>query len=97
VYVAIDDEIKQVLLERWDPLGIRAEPAEHVRYDCFVQDLTLLLVGGGSDADVRELLRSAEIDRLGLGRADEHRVDRAARALREIAPTGADEPDRSPA
>jgi hypothetical protein len=95
--MAIDDDIKRVLLERWDPLGIRAEPAEHVRYDCFVQDLTLLLVGGGSDDDLRDLLRSAEIDRLGLGRADEQRVERAARALREVARAGADERDRSPA
>ena len=88
--MAIDDEIKQVLLEQWDPLGIRDAPAEHVRYDCFVQDLTLLIVGGGSDDDVRELLRSAELDRLSLGSANEHRIAVAAHSLRRLAPSGAD-------
>ncbi|MGH7718819.1 MAG: hypothetical protein ACREON_08260 [Gemmatimonadaceae bacterium] len=94
----MEGDIRRILLESWDPLGVRDVPAEHCRYECFVQDLTLLLIGGGSNEDVEELLRAGEIDRLGLGHADDARVSRVARALRALAGgAGSSSADRSAA
>jgi hypothetical protein len=79
--------IRQVLVEEWDPLGIRADPSSHPAYDCYVQDLTLLVLGGGSDADIADYFRGVETDRLRLGGVDEPRLTRVLDALRRATAT----------
>lgn len=81
---SLEERIRQTLLERWDPLGVRDEPLGAERYACQVQDLTLLMLGESDDEELADYLRGAETNRLGLLDADEERVARTVAALREL-------------
>lgn len=83
---SLEDRIRQTLLERWDPLGVRDQPMGAERYACQVQDLTLLMLGDSDDEELTDYLRGAETNRLGLLDADEARVARTVAALRALRP-----------
>jgi hypothetical protein len=80
--VELEAAIRQVLLDDWNPLRIAPTDGGAERYACEIQDLAMLLLGEASDADLIEYLRGAEVERHGLGVADEARVTRAVAALR---------------
>jgi hypothetical protein len=87
--VELEAAIKQALLDDWDPLHVAGTNGAAMHYSCEIQDLTVLLLGKASDADLVEYLRGAEVERHGLGAADEARVARAVAALRRAVDTRA--------
>ena len=81
----LDERVRDVLLRDWDPAGARDTPAAATRYDCQVQDLTLLLLGDAAADDLADYLRRAETERFGRPAADEPRLARTVAALRAAA------------
>ncbi len=61
-------EIRRILMERWDPIGVRDEPMAADEYDEYATQLFGLLARGASDDQVVGYLGQAE-DQIGLGRS----------------------------
>lgn len=91
----LDARVRAILLATWDPAPHDAAapagpddaadgdaPPPAARYDCQVQDLTLLLLGDAAADDLAAYLRSAEVERFARPAADEARLARVVAALR---------------
>jgi hypothetical protein len=48
----IRSEIRRVLLQHWDPIGIRDEPNAQDEYDSYLGGIYELLVRGASDEEI---------------------------------------------
>jgi hypothetical protein len=59
-------------------------PELHAKYDCQVQDLTLLLLGGAPADELGAYLRTAEQERMGVAQADEVRLQRVVERLAQL-------------
>ncbi len=59
-------QIRRVLLEVWDPIGIKDEPCAQDEYDSYIGDIYELLVAGGTDTDLIRYLCWVTNDRMGL-------------------------------
>ena len=59
--------IGRILLQEWDPLGIRDVPACAGEYDSYVGGVYRLLAGGADQTAVAEHLRRVESESLGRG------------------------------
>lgn len=81
---AAEEAIGRVLLEQWDPLGVRDTPGTHADYTPYVHEVYGLLLRGGSDVQVDRFLRH-------VVHTDMHRPEPAegtymgvARSLRQV-------------
>ena len=79
-----ENAIQSVLLERWDPLGVRAEPGPHTEYTAYAHEVFGLLLRGGSDVQVERYLRHVEIDVLHRTELIGHDLKPVIQSLREI-------------
>ena len=61
-------EIRRILMERWDPIGVREETMAADEYDEYATQIFGLLARGASDDQVVGYLGQAE-DQIGLGRS----------------------------
>lgn len=77
-------EIRHVLLEVWDPIGVKNAPNAQDEYDGYVVRLYELLVSGAPDSDLVDYLYQAVHDRMGLGGASKRDMETTAHALRKI-------------
>jgi len=80
---AVEAEIGRILLEQWDPLGMRAGPAP-AGYGPYAHEVYNLLARGASDVQIARRLHQAERDELHhpeLAGRDLTPVVRALRAL----------------
>ena len=87
-------QIGEVLLEQWDPIGVRGAPAARNEYDGYVYGVFRLLLEGASEQAIAAHLLIAERDGMGLdGTPHAYRVAVAAilRAL-PIPPDGSRPP-----
>ena len=82
---SLDARVRAVLLREWDPLAVGGTPLGASRYDCQVQDLTLLLLGEATTDELAAYLRTAETERFGHPAADEPRLALVVAALRQAA------------
>ena len=62
----IQDAIRQILLQDWDPIGVRDVPAAQDEYDGYVGGVYRLLASAASPEAVAEHLRAIETERMGL-------------------------------
>ena len=62
----IQDAIRQILLQDWDPIGVRDSPAAQDEYDGYVGGVYRLLVSAASPETVAEHLRAIETEKMGL-------------------------------
>jgi len=77
----MQDEVRGILLEYWDPLGIGEVPAAHDEYDEYVRALVAWLERGPVlFAEVRQYLDDAAYA-LSPTFDDDARLDRTARML----------------
>ena len=76
--------IQEVLLERWDPLGVRAEPGPHTEYTTYAHEVFGLLLRGGSDMQVERYLRHVEVEVLHRSELIGHDLTGVIRSLRSI-------------
>ena len=77
-------QIRHVLLEVWDPIGVKDEPHAQDEYDGYIGDIYEMLVKPGSDAELVEYLYWAVNENMGLGSAKRSDMMATAEALRRI-------------
>jgi hypothetical protein len=76
-------EIRQVLLDVWDPIGVKDEPNAQDEYDGYVGLIFDLLSGGATDEQMTDRLLYFVNDRMGLKALPEKMLP-TVRALRAI-------------
>lgn len=65
----IQVEIRRVLLQTWDPIGIQNEPHAQDEYDEYIGEIYELLVRGVPDSKLVDYLFSVVYERMGLDTA----------------------------
>jgi hypothetical protein len=58
--------IRRILIEEWDPIGVKDTPEAADEYDLYIGDIFELLERGGSVAKISDYLRNIEVDRMGM-------------------------------
>jgi hypothetical protein len=77
---ALNDQIKDVLLKEWDPIGIQAIPEAQDEYDGYVPRIHSMLSARKSVEEVLEYLLWLEAEHMGLT-PDRQRTRRLAESL----------------
>ena len=77
-------QIRRVLLEVWDPIGIRDGPNAQDEYDAYVGRLYELLVANASDAELSDFLHWVARDRMGFEEAKASDAQPTVDALKSI-------------
>src|SRR5581483_11670324 len=92
---AIRLKIHEVLLNVWDPIGIKDEPNAQGEYDGYIGEIYGLLTRGASDAEIHDRLKYIMTERMGLeggqrksGQASAKPSRRYARFSSEGTPSG---------
>lgn len=78
------DEIRDVLMREWDPIGVKDEPLAWDEYDAYIGRTYRLLVDGSSDQVIADYLADVEQDRMGLGPSKPESLARVVQALRKL-------------
>jgi hypothetical protein len=76
-------QIRHVLLEVWDPIGVKNEPNAQDEYDGYVGPIFDSLSGGATDKQLTDRLLYFVNDRMGL-KATPEKMLPTVRALRAI-------------
>jgi len=79
----IRTEIRRVLLDVWDPLGVREEPKAQDEYDCCLGSLFNLLTTNATDDQIADYLWRQGTEHMGLSLKKEGMYPTVA-ALRRI-------------
>lgn len=77
-------EIRLVLLDVWDPIGIRDEPNAQDEYDSYVGPLSQLLINGATDDKIADWLYRQADETMGLGGVQREAMFPTVAALRKI-------------
>jgi len=77
--------IRHVLLEVWDPIGIKDEPNAQDEYDSSIGELYHLLVSKADDSQFIDYLFRAVRDHMGLDAARRSDMETTVGALKKIA------------
>jgi hypothetical protein len=77
-------QIRHVLLDTSDPIGVKDEPNARDEYDGYIGRLYELLTTNGSEAEVTEYLYWAVHEHMGLDRATKQDMAATVDALRRI-------------
>ena len=62
----VQEQIRQVLLRDWDPIGVSDIPEAHDEYDSYVGGIYRLLASGASEYQIVERLHNLETVSMGL-------------------------------
>jgi len=57
-------QIRRILMEEWDPIGVSETPEAADEYDLYIGGVYDLLARGASKADIFAYLRAVEVDRM---------------------------------
>jgi hypothetical protein len=76
-------EIRHVLVDIWDPIGVKGEPNAQNEYDGYLGGVYGLLVGDASDEQIEAHLRQIVTERMGLS-AQKDATTATVKALRRI-------------
>ena len=77
----IQESIKRVLLQDWDPIGVSDVPEAQDEYDAYVGGVYRLLASGASEDEIIEHLHRVESDVMGMPAADREGLRGVARKL----------------
>jgi len=77
-------QIRKILLEEWDPIGVRTEPRAQDEYDFYISGVYKLLVFGATDAVITEHLRAFEQRRISLPGQNQEALSAVAASLMTI-------------
>jgi len=75
--------IRYVLMDVWDPIGVKNEPNAQDEYDGYLGGVYKLLVSGVSDEQIQDHLWRIVTERMGL-RAKKSDMAKTVRTLRQI-------------
>jgi hypothetical protein len=76
--------MRHVLLEVWDPIGIKDEPNAQDEYDGYIRTLYDLLVSHADDSRLIDYLHWAVHDHMGLDAARRSDMEATVEALKKI-------------
>jgi hypothetical protein len=78
-------QIRHLLLNIWDPIGVRNEPLAQDEYDRYLGDLCALLIRRASDAELIDYLHWVAHERMGFtSEASRAGASRAIAALKAV-------------
>ncbi len=77
-------QIRHVLLEVWDPIGVKDEPNAQDESDSYIGHLYELLTGNVTDAELSKYLYWVAHDRMGFEEAKASDMQTTVAALRSI-------------
>lgn len=80
----IEDIIGRLLLDQWDPLGVRATPGARNEYAGYAHEVFALLARGASDTQIARHLHRAEANELQHPELTDRDLGELLRALRAI-------------
>ena len=80
----IRTQIRKVLLNVWDPIGVQNEPNAQDEYDGYVGEIYGLLVKKATDQEITDRLLYIVRETMGLDGAKAEDMQPTIRALREI-------------
>lgn len=78
----IDNQIYSILINEWDPIGIKNEPEAQDEYLIYLQDIKTIL-SKKSDSDLIEYLIYIEAERMGM-EADKKNIARVVGLLKHL-------------
>jgi hypothetical protein len=67
---AIRNAIRQILMQKWDPIGVKDVPEAADEYDMYIDDICCLLKREASDEELSKHLVKIETERMGLSDAN---------------------------
>ena len=76
--------IRKVLLDTWDPIGIRNEPNAQDEYEAYEADIVGFLTRGSSDEEITAYLQRVEVDRMGMPAGNPEHLRPVVDALRAL-------------
>jgi hypothetical protein len=82
IWLNIQDQIRSVLNDSWDPIGVAGNVRDE--YDGYIADLYTLLQLEKSDEPIIQHLRRIEADRMGLVAPSRERLQEVVRKLRQL-------------
>ncbi|PYY10939.1 MAG: hypothetical protein DMG61_20465 [Acidobacteria bacterium] len=77
-------QIRHVLLDVWDPIGVKDVPNAQDEYDSYIGRVYELLMGNSPDRELAEYLFAVVRDDMGLDGAKISDMNATVKALREI-------------
>jgi hypothetical protein len=80
----IQEQIRQVLLRDWDPIGVQEIPEAQDEYDSYVGGVYRLLVSSAQDEELVEHLYRIERETMGLGPRDKSGLLPVVQKLRTL-------------
>lgn len=81
---SIRAQIRHILLEVWDPIGIKDKPNAQDEYDSYVGRLYELFVNGAPDSDLIEHLYWSAHDLISFNAARRSDMESTVEAIRKI-------------
>ena len=63
---SLEARVQKILLQEWDPIGVRDIPEAQDEYDIYVSAICRMLREGKSNAELYSHLRWIEMERIGL-------------------------------
>lgn len=79
--VLIQEAIRKVLVEEWDPIGVRGVPQAVDEYDRYIGRLHRILVGSRSADEIAACLATIERDEMAVATSEEVRCHVARQLL----------------
>lgn len=67
--------IDEVIHYMWDPIGIAGTPEARDEYDAYIPQIFKLLIADKDEEEIVKLLRSIEIDRMGISTTKEKKEE----------------------
>jgi hypothetical protein len=78
-------KIREILMEKWDPVGISDEPQAADEYDSYIPEIHHLLNSNASETEIQDYLFEIVDKRMGMSPpATLEHMKPAAEALREL-------------
>jgi hypothetical protein len=78
--------VRKVLMELWDPIGVKDEPCARDEYDSYVPGLVVLLFRNATDETIADYLRTIQTEHMGLKVKSEEALHDVVRGLRAVFP-----------
>jgi hypothetical protein len=82
-YQALSDALRTVLINEWDPIGVRSKRAARDEYDAYIPGIIRLLQAGADHGKLTQHLQHTEVVNMGL-RGDVERNGRVANKILDI-------------
>ncbi len=79
-YNSLHQEIHRILLEEWDPIGVRNIPEAQDEYDSYISDIYNMLIARKSEYEIFKYIWWLETEHMGLN-SDRQRAEKYAERL----------------